>query len=366
MILNYKYRIYTDFNVMDEHIFVFNQAYNASLNLIQKEGRYMYNNGLKSTKIFNILYLKLKSILGKRNITNSALIQDALRSAYNTLFTNIKQNKSFTLHFKDSSSLEGSFPFRTKKIPTKVFKTPIKIKLHRDIPSGYRIMGSKIKRENDCYYIILTITDDKPDPMKPKLTETNTVGIDANQGNYVFSDNYKLEFLKIIYPDLEQKRIFRQKKLSSKKKGSNRRKARKNLFNVSRKIKRRRTDDIHKRVNTVLKRNYQFYIIEKLNIKNMTKKESNTKNTNKNMVKNMLHISHNQFFSVFAYKALLMNRFVLKVNPAYTSMTCSRCGSVKKMELFNRTYQCESCGLNIDRDLNAAINIKRLGLSLYS
>ena len=93
----------------------------------------------------------------------------------------------------------------------------------------------------------------------------------------------------------------------------------------------------------------------------MTKKDPKTKQ----MRKNMLHIAHSAFFACLDYKSMLNDRFVVKINPAYTSMTCSRCGSIQKMGLDQREYNCQ-CGLKIDRDLNAAINIKRLGLSLCS
>ena len=95
MVLNYKYRIYpSDKNKIDNYIFEFNQAYNIGLNLIQTEGRKQYLNGIKSKDIFNDLYKRTRCALKDRDIADkSALSQDALRSVYNTLFTNIKQNK---------------------------------------------------------------------------------------------------------------------------------------------------------------------------------------------------------------------------------------------------------------------------------
>jgi len=368
MVLNNKYilkMLESECRKIDNFIYEYNQAYNIGISLIQKEGYYMFKNGMKGNLIFNVLYKKARSALKSRNIKDkSALTQDALRHAYNTLFTNIKQNKPFNLHFKDSSSLEGSIPVRTNKPINKIFGVKFNTKFHRPLPEGYRIMGAKIKRENKKYFIIYTLTNDTKEPKIPKgIKSDDIVGIDSNQGNYTFSNGYKIDFIKNIYPDLESKRLKAQKKLSSKKKKSkNRKKARSDLFNISRKIKNRRTDDIQKRVTKVLTNVEEKVIaIEKLNIKSMTKK--NLKNRNKAMIKNMLHISHHHFFSVLAYKATLNDRFVLSVNPMYTSMTCSNCGSIKKMQLDERTYICE-CGLNIDRDLNASINICRAGSAL--
>ena len=370
MILNYKYRLRIsdkDKRRLDSFIFEYNQAYNISLNLIQTDGRKMYDDGIKSNVIFNTLYKKVRSSLKSRNIQDkSALTQDALREAYNTLFTNIKKvkrkgNTNFKLHFKDSSRFDGSFKYRTNEFNPKIFGKKLNHVMSREIPHGYRILGSRIKREGTEYYIIYTITDDKDDKI---VNDLDYVGIDANQGNYTFSNGYRIDFLQSVYPDLEKKRIFRQRKLSSKTKGSKKRKKSKLLlYRTSRKIKRRRTDDIQKRVTKVLNDVKANYVIEKLDIKKMTKKDSKGC---KGLTKNMLHVSHNQFFTILSYKATLNDRIVVSVNPAYTSRTCSRCGYVKeKLSLSDRVYKCHHCGLTIDRDLNAAINIKGRVTTLY-
>jgi putative transposase len=65
---------------------------------------------------------------------------------------------------------------------------------------------------------------------------------------------------------------------------------------------------------------------------------------------------------MLTYKAEHADRVVVRVNPAYTSQTCSRCGHRQKLKLSNRTFQCPCCSLSLDRDHNAAINIHGLGL----
>ncbi|HWQ19610.1 MAG TPA: transposase, partial [Methanotrichaceae archaeon] len=62
------------------------------------------------------------------------------------------------------------------------------------------------------------------------------------------------------------------------------------------------------------------------------------------------------------YKAASAGREMVLVNPAYTSQICSGCGSLVKRELSQRVHRCPICGLVMDRDLNAAKNILRLGL----
>ena len=80
------------------------------------------------------------------------------------------------------------------------------------------------------------------------------------------------------------------------------------------------------------------------------------------LAKSMSDAAWSQFFSQLASKAAEAGSQLVKVNPAYTSQTCSNCGHRQKMPLAERIYQCPCCSLSIDRDLNAAKNIKALGL----
>ena len=370
----YKYRLYPTKNqskYIDTLIYQANQAYNQSIYLIQNKGRELYDKGIKGQDIVNELYSDVRSHLGQRGIYDkSAITQDELLHAYNSLFVNIKQKKSFNLHYKNSRK-DGSFKLRNNfsfsdSYITIFNREKIKVKTHRGIPKDYRILGYRIKREIDEYYITINITNDtNPEKIENQsLTDIDFLGVDANQGHYDLSNGKKIEFNKKVNEKLETQRIKAQQSLSNKKKGSsNRKKAKIYLAKKSRKIVRNRTHNIHQRVNMLLTEKERVIVVEKLNIKKMTKSTIE----NKSMRKNMLNISHPQFFSILAYKLEQLNRFMIRVNPEYTSQMCSRCGSIKKMELKDRMYTCDSqdCGLNIDRDLNAAINIKRLGTSLY-
>ena len=80
------------------------------------------------------------------------------------------------------------------------------------------------------------------------------------------------------------------------------------------------------------------------------------------LAKDIHDAAWSQFFDRLVYKAECAGRTVVKVNPAYTSQTCSNCGHRHVMELKDRDFTCSCCGFGMDRDLNAAINILRLGL----
>jgi len=149
------------------------------------------------------------------------------------------------------------------------------------------------------------------------------------------------------------------RKLANKKRGSNNRKRVKNqLVKAYEKTTNIREDFQHKLANKLLTEN-DTIVIENLNVKKMMESESFTVSK-----ANIMDASWSSFAAKLAYKAERAGKLLIEVNPANTSKTCSGCGKIKEMTLADRTYHCEACGLNMDRDHNAALNILRLGMSL--
>jgi putative transposase len=80
---------------------------------------------------------------------------------------------------------------------------------------------------------------------------------------------------------------------------------------------------------------------------------------------NIQDASWGKFIEKLVYKAESADKLIVKIDPKSTSKMCSKCGHIKTdLILTDRKYNCESCGLAIDRDINAAVNIKWLGTSL--
>jgi putative transposase len=84
------------------------------------------------------------------------------------------------------------------------------------------------------------------------------------------------------------------------------------------------------------------------------------------LAKSIADASWSAFFAQLDAKAEEAGRQFIKVNPAYTSQDCSRCHHRQKMPLSERVYHCPCCLLSIDRDLNAALNIRAVGLHSLS
>ncbi len=99
---------------------------------------------------------------------------------------------------------------------------------------------------------------------------------------------------------------------------------------------------------------FDLIVVEALSLKQMIQ--------NERLAKSIHDVAWSQFAALIAWKAACANRRFIAVNPAYTSQDCSGCGTRKTdLTLADRVYQCSSCGLAMDRDLNAALNILALG-----
>jgi putative transposase len=121
---------------------------------------------------------------------------------------------------------------------------------------------------------------------------------------------------------------------------------------IHERIANKRSDFLHKATNNILNK-YDIICIEDIETNKLLKK--------KWCSKQISDVAWSMFTNILDYKAGYADKRVVKVNPAYTSQTCSSCGTRTLIELNDRIFDC-SCGLVMDRDINAARNILRLGI----
>ena len=187
-----------------------------------------------------------------------------------------------------------------------------------------------------------------------KQPQDSPIGIDMGVSNLVTLSNG----IQIQKKKIKNNLIKLQRKVSKSKRGSNNRKKKRLLKQKEeQRVKEKENGFLHKLTSDLVKQN-NTYIIEDLDIQNMTKKKKG-KNT---LHKNIINSRWGYFKDCLTYKAESAGGKVIKVNPAYTSKRCSNCGVVKeKLTLQERTYKCD-CGLILDRDINAAKNILLKGI----
>lgn len=211
-----------------------------------------------------------------------------------------------------------------------------------------------IKFENNRYFAIVLC--ELPDSaICVKAVGTEVVGIDLGLKEFAITSDGELIETPKFYRKQQKKLKRQQRQLSKKQKGSNNReKARKKLNKTHYKIKCQRNDFLHK-ISNQITNDYIFIAVEDLNVKGMTK--------NKKLSKSILDQGWAMFVSQLEYKSKNNGGCTVKIDRfAPSSKTCSSCGNIQPMPLNIRTYNCSCCGLIIDRDVNAAINIKKWGI----
>ena len=225
----------------------------------------------------------------------------------------------------------------------------IKFKKHKTNHQIGKITGFTIEKDNLGIYTI-AITH-KIYVFNTRTKTNKQVGIDLGLkelvicGDGMMIPNHNLTKLNARKLKLEQR------KLSKKAKGSkNRDKARLKVAKIHRKISNSRKDYNHK-VSSTLVKLYDFIGLESLQVKNMVK--------NSKLSKAISNVAWFQLTNFISYKADENQVSLKKINKWFpSSKTCSNCGSVKeKLSLSERTFHCSECGFELDRDINASINI---------
>jgi putative transposase len=152
----------------------------------------------------------------------------------------------------------------------------------------------------------------------------------------------------------EKKLKRRHRRVSRKQKRSqNRKKAIKRLAKGHLKVQRQRKDFACKQASTLVKSS-DFIAYEDLKIAHLVK--------NHKLAKSISDASWGLFLCWVRYYGLIANEPIIAVSPKFTSADCSGCGYRVQKSLSQRTHVCPNCGLVLDRDWNAALNILMAGL----
>ncbi len=244
----------------------------------------------------------------------------------------------------------------------KVIKLPklkeVKIIGYRSIKSiEGRIINATIKREGNKYYCVLLYEQIKEEK---EYKPSNIIGIDLGIKDLITTSrgikiNNSIEVEKI---DKKIKGI--QRWLARSIPGSkNRYKIQLKLKRLYQKLKNKRKYMMHEITNKIIKGN-DLIITEDLDVKNMYQK--------KTIARLLPNNPFGEIIRMLEYKCIWNNKRLIKVNRWYkSSQTCSVCGNVDKKykDLGKREYKCEHCKSEIDRDINASLNIEWEGLIAY-
>ncbi len=226
----------------------------------------------------------------------------------------------------------------------------IKFKLHRPIDGVVKRLT--IRRSSTKKWYVSFLVGESEKHALPNSEEI--VGIDMGILNFAaLSNGEVVTNPRFLLADEERLKKAQSKRDKLPKGSPQRRKASKAVSHLYEKVTNRR-EDFAQQLSRQWINKYGTIIFEDLNITKMVH--------NHNLAKSILDASWSKLIQYTSYKAEDAGRKVILVNPANTSQMCSSCGQIVKKDLSIRIHNCPYCGLSIDRDLNAAMNIARLGL----
>lgn len=226
----------------------------------------------------------------------------------------------------------------------------VKIKLHRAIEG--KIKRCTVHRyPTGKWFICLTV--ELPDPDVP-FNDGSVVGVDVGLSSFItMSTGEKIDNPRFFRSE-ERALAKAQRRLSKCANDTpERRKALKAVHRVHERIANKRSDFAHQLSKTLVDR-FGVIAFEDLNIKNMLQ--------NHRLSKSISDAAWRMLVTTTQNKAVEAGSVVVLVDPRNTSQMCSRCGLKVPKSLSDRVHECPQCGLVMDRDENAAINILRLGL----
>jgi putative transposase len=208
------------------------------------------------------------------------------------------------------------------------------------------------------YFISVLVETPDNEPILSVIEPDKTVGIDLGIKDFLItSEGQKHPNHRFLKRNLKRlKRL--QRKLSKKEeRSSNRAKVRKKLARLHEKIRNQRLDMIHQASAKLVYKNFDTsFAIEDLNIKGMLK--------NHKLAGAIGDCGWRLFLNALSYKSKWSGKNVLTIERwAPSSKTCSQNGTYKKdLTLSERIYSCDECGIEFDRDINAALNIRKFAL----
>ena len=230
------------------------------------------------------------------------------------------------------------------------FKEGINIVLHREIKGIIKNATISVTPTGKYFASILVDTHEEK-PIKADVNENTTIGIDLGIKDFAITSNGEVFENPKHLRKAQSKLKYTQRKYS-KNKGK---RTKKHLALLHEKVVNRRKDFLHK-TSTKLIRENQTIAIEDLAVSNMVK--------NRSLAQSINDVSWSTFVSMLEYKADWYGKNILKIGRFKpSSKTCSNCGNInKELTLKDRIWTCKGCNSVLDRDVNAAINIKSFAL----
>ena len=355
MLKAYKYRIYPNAEQMQFFAkcfgcvrFVYNRMLSDRIEHYNLTGKSLNNTPAQYKSEFT--WLKEVDSLALANA------QMNLNTAYRNFFRNksngfpkfkSKKNNNFSY---TTNNQKGTVYVENGYIKLPKLKSAVKIRQHRSF-EGVIKSCTISKAPSGKYHISILVETE----IQKLPASDMRVGIDVGIKDFAVLSNGEA-YKNPKHLRKSEKRLAKlQRDLSRKQIGSsNRNKARIKVAKLHEKIANQRMDFLHKKSTEIIRKN-QAIVIEDLKVKNLMK--------NHNLAKSIAEVSWSRFREMLDYKSRWYGRELIIAPPDYpSSQLCSDCGnrSSQTKDLACRVYICPECGLEIDRDYNASLNLLKL------
>jgi len=355
MLKAFKYRINptaAQSVLLNKHIGAVRFVYNLAL-----ECKQMAWVGNKANLTCFELHRQLKDLKTEcewLNEINSQSLQQSITNldrAYTAFF---KGQKNFPKFKKKANGGSFNIPqnvtLENGKLIIPKFKNGIDISLHRNIKGNIR-QATISKVPTGKYFVSILCETGESVKAKAKINESTTIGIDLGIKTYIVASDGK-EFDNPKFLRKAQCKLKYIQRKYSKHKGK---RAKRKLSILHERIANQRKDFLHKTSSELIK-NHDSLAIEDLSVSNMIK--------NHKLAQSISDASWSTFVTMLEYKAEWYGKNILKIgrfDPS--SKTCSNCGLInKELQLNDREWTCKGCKTVLNRDVNAAINIKSFAL----
>lgn len=358
----FKYRIYPN-KTQTEH---FNKAMGCA--------RYVYNKGLelkikeyessgKSLSCFDLTNGMLKQEKSANEWLKepySQCLQMSLRNLDNAFTRFFRKKKGFPKFHSKKGKQSIQYPqfvkvdFENQKLILPKCGA-VKTVFSRQFEGKIKTTTIS-KTRTGKFFVSILVEINKKLPKKPAVAEKTTVGVDLGIKDFLItSKGEKVSNPKFLSQELQRLKVL-QHRASKKTLGSaNRRKANLKVAKLFEKISNQREDFLHQTSTRIIRDN-QTIVLEDLAVKNMMQ--------NHKLARAIGDCSWSKFVELLKYKAEWYGVNIMQIGRFEpSSKTCSVCGSIKQdLTLADRIWKCKDCGTEHDRDINAAVNIKKFGI----
>ncbi len=368
----YRFRLYPNDSqkqLIEKTLGCSRQVYNDFLSLCKKEYEKDHNYKINKFELIKLLPKHKEKYPYLNEVDSVALQQTVIHlcDAYKNFFRHQSDFPKFKKKKNDygyiTMNINNSIRIERNEIQIpKIGK--VRFVYHRNIPKSFQYSMVSVSRIGKHYYVALIGEEEYQEYKefnKDVLDSSNSIGLDFSLTNLFISDSEVKENMPKYYEKSLTNLAREQRKLSHMIKGSNNYQEQLlKIANIHERITNQRKNYLHK-ASRYIANKYDYVFVEDLDLQEMSKRKEGFK-----LGPVINDLGYGVFLNQLKYKLEWLNKKLVKVNRYFpSSQLCSECG-YRNIDLLlqNKTWVCPNCGVKHNRDINAAVNIKKEGIRM--